>query len=103
MREIEDHISKCNICLQHRNRQQKESLILHDVPLSPWEKVGSDLFHCLGQNYFLLVDYYSNFPEICLPKDIHSSTVITHIKSHFARYGIPKTIVGDSGPQCSSF
>ena len=71
--------------------------------MGPWEKVGSDLFHCLGQNYLLLVDYCSNFPEICLLKDTHSSTVITHMKSIFARYGIPKTIVSDNGPQYSSF
>ena len=101
--EIEDYISKCSVCLQHRSRQQKESLISHDIPMGPWEKVGSDLFHCLGQNYLLLVDYYSNFPEICLLKDTHSSTVITHMKSIFARYGIPKTIVSDNGPQYSSF
>ena len=96
--EIEDYISKYSVCLQHRSRQQKESLISHDIPVGPWEKVGSDLFHCLGQNYLLLVDYYSNFPEICLMKDTHSSTVITHMKSIFARYGIPETIVSDNGP-----
>ena len=90
--------------LQHRNRQQKESLISHDdVPVDPWEKVGSDLLHCLGNNYLLLVDYYSNFSEICLLKDTHSLTVIPHMKSVFARYGIPKTIVSDNGPQYSSF
>ena len=65
--------------------------------------VGSDLFHCLGQNYLLLVDYYSNFPEICLLKDTHSSTVITHMKSVFARNGIPKTIVSDNRPQYLCF
>ena len=87
----------CNIAVVN-----KKSLISHDIPVGPWEKVGSDLFHCLGQNYLLLVDYYSNFPEICLLKDTHSSTVITHMKSIFARYGIPKTIVSDNGPQYSS-
>ncbi|CAB4026741.1 Transposon Ty3-G Gag-Pol poly [Paramuricea clavata] len=41
----------------------------------PWEKVGSDLFHCLGQNYLVIVDYYSNSPEVCLRQDTHSATV----------------------------
>ena len=91
--EIEDYIPKCSVCLQHRNRQQKEFFISHDAPVGPSEKFGSDLFHCLGQNYLLLVDYYSKFPEICLLKDTHGSTVSTHMKSVFARYGIPKTIV----------
>jgi hypothetical protein len=101
--EIEDYISKCSVCMQHSDRQQKEPLISHDIPSSPWEKVGSDLFHCLGQNFLVVVDYYSNFPEVCLLQDTHSATVIKHMKSVFARYGIPKTIVSDNGPQYSSF
>jgi hypothetical protein len=101
--EIEDYISKCSVCLQHSDRQQKEPLISHDIPSSPWEKVGSDLFHCLGQNYLVIVDYYSNFPEVCLLQDTHIATVIKHMKSVFAQYGIPKTIVSDNGPQYSSF
>ena len=101
--EIVDYISKCSVCLQHCNRQHKGSLISHDVPMGPWENVGSDLLHCLGQNYLLLVGYYSKFPEICLLKDTHSSTVITNMKSIFAQCGTPKTIVSDTDPQYSRF
>lgn len=53
--DIQDHILKCSICLQHRDCQRKEPLKSHDVPLGPWEKVGCDVFHCLGQDYLLLV------------------------------------------------
>ena len=101
--EIEDCNSNCSVCLQHRNHQQKEFLILHDVPEGPWEKVGSNLFHCLGQHYLLLVNHYSNFPEICSLKFTHRSTVITHLKFIFARNGIPKTVASDNGPLYACF
>ena len=48
--EIEDFISKCSVCLQHSNRHQKEQIILHDIPSSARDKVGTDLFHRLGQD-----------------------------------------------------
>ena len=76
--EIEDFISKSSVCLQHSNRHQKEPLILHDISSSAWDKVGADLFHCLGQDYLIVVDYFSNFPEVCLLQDTQSATIIKH-------------------------
>ena len=80
--EIEDYVSKCSVWLQHCDCQQKEPLIPHDIPSSPWEKVGLDLFHCMGQNYLIIVDYYSKFPEICLLHDTHTTTVVRPSNSH---------------------
>jgi transposase InsO family protein len=100
--EIEDFVLKCSVCLQDRDRQTKESLISHEVSSGPWDKVVSDLFCCMGQNYLLVVDYYSNYLEICLLKDTESTTVIKHLKSNFARHGIPKTFISDNGPQYTS-
>ena len=35
--------------------------------------------------------------------DTLSSIIVTHMKSIFARYGIPKIVISDNGPQYSSF
>ena len=53
--EIEDFISKCSVFLQHSNRHQKEPLISHRIPSSAWDKVGTDLFHCLEQDYLIVL------------------------------------------------
>ncbi|PIK60265.1 hypothetical protein BSL78_02827 [Apostichopus japonicus] len=42
--EIEDLISKCEICNKYRNQNTKEPLMPHDVPTRPWAKIGADLF-----------------------------------------------------------
>lgn len=41
--EIKDLVSRCSLCLSHRNQQQKEPLIEHDMSDAPWTKVASDL------------------------------------------------------------
>ncbi|KAL7873908.1 hypothetical protein SRHO_G00048780 [Serrasalmus rhombeus] len=52
------------------------------------------------QEYLLLVDYYSKFTEIeWLGKDTKSAIVISHLKSQFARHGIPDIVISDNGPQ----
>ena len=94
--EIEELVSSCATCLEHRNYQQKEELIQHDVPSSPWMKVGLDLFTLKNKKYMLIVDYYSKYIEICLLPNTSSPTIIKYMKSIFARHGIPKTVISDN-------
>jgi transposase InsO family protein len=68
----------------------------------PWQSVATDLFVWNITNYVLVVDYYSNYFEIAQLANTKSSTVIQHIKSMFARYGIPEVLISDNGPQYSS-
>ena len=94
--EIADIVSACSTCQEHRNYQQCEELLKHEVPREPWIKVGADLFTLKRKNYLLVVDYFSKFCEISLLVDTSSLTIITHMKSIFARHGIPKLVVSDN-------
>jgi len=49
------------------------------------------------------VDYYSNFFEVDYLTDSTADIVVTKLKAHFARHGIPDTLVSDNGPQFSAF
>ena len=92
----------CTTCLKYRPAQCKESYHEdHDV-LGPWSKVGTDIFHWRGVNYLLVIDYYSNYPEIAKLSSISSSDVILHMKSIFARHGIPSVVVSDNATCYSS-
>ena len=64
--EISDMISKCRTCLEHRSLQQNESLLPHEISRNPWEKIGTDLCEFRKSHYLVVVDYYSNYPEVCL-------------------------------------
>ena len=74
----------------------------HELPYMPWEKVGVDLFELDGKDYMVTVDYYSNFWEIDRLYDTKAKTVITKMKAHFARYGIPCQVISDNGSQFTS-
>ena len=101
-KEIETMVGKCLTYQEYRNAQQKEPLRPHDMPVRPWQMVATDLFVWNNANYVLVVDYYSNYFEIAQPASTKSSTEIKHIKSIFARHGIPEIVIPDNGPQYSS-
>ena len=68
----------------------------------PMGKVATDLFEFQGQHYLLLMDYCSRYPEVIRLTSTTSASVISAMKSIFARHGIPSTIVSDNGPQYDS-
>ena len=101
--DITNMVSNCSACLENRRYRQKEPLIAHEVPTAPWHKVGMDLFSFKGRDYLLVVDYFSNYPEVCLLNDTHNSSVIMKLKLIFSCFGIPKVVISDNGPQFSSY
>lgn len=50
----------------------------------------------------ITVDYMSNFWEVDRLESTTSQTVIRKLKAHFARHGIPNSIMSDNGPQFKS-
>ena len=69
-------------------------------PDLPWQKVASGLF--VWNGYLLVIDYFSRYVEIAKLSGESSVNVIKHLKSIFARHGIPQELVTDNGPQYSS-
>ena len=54
-------------------------------------KIGVDLSEIKGRKYLVSVDYFSNFLEVYYLSTTTTKQVITRLKEHFARYGIPPT------------
>ena len=100
--EIEDTVSKCQVCSTYRRNNQNDPLLSHPVPKRPWARVGADLFEINSKTFLVLVDYYSGFIEVDQIRDTKSEVIIRICKSHFARYGIPDTLITDNGPQFDS-
>ena len=49
-----------------------------------------------GQDFLVLVDCYSKYPEMALLKNKTADTIIQQIKSIFAHHGIPERLVCDN-------
>ena len=99
--QIEEQVKSCPHCVKE-TQQRKEPLMPTPLPDYPWQKVGSDLFELNGKPYLITVDYFSRYPEVTTLSSTLSLSVITALKSSFARYGIPEIVATDNGPQFSS-
>lgn len=99
--QIEGLVSNCATCAETR-AQRLEPMLPSGTPSRPWEEVGIDLFHLNTQDYVLLVDYRSRFPEVITLRSTTAEAVIAAVKSVFARYGIPRVVRSDNGPQFSA-
>ena len=97
---IKEYISRCDVCLAHRNSQ--EPMLQHEFTVRLWAKVAADL--CELDNRMLLVvsDYYSSYIEVARLNNLTTRAVVKEVKEIFARFGVPVTLVTDNGPQFSS-
>ena len=100
-KDLEKLVKNCPQCIKHQS-QQVEPLIPTQLPSLPWQRVAADIFHWKGDNYMLIVDYYSRFIEIAHLDHMTAEEVISRTKSIFARHGIPEELISDNGPQFSS-
>ena len=101
--EIKEYISAREICREFDTTSQaRETLMSHEVPSRPWEKIAADIFTLDGKDYLVTIDYYINFWEIDRLPSTKATTTILKLKGHFARYGIPDQVISDNGPQFSS-
>ena len=97
--DIEELASRCETCNIHQSSQTKEPIMQHHIPSKPWLKLGADLFNMNGREYLLVIDYYSNYPEVALLEKTSLKAVIKKLKSIFSRHGIPSKLITDNGRQ----
>ena len=92
-------------CGEKLSEMYRKPLLPTEFSKRPWKKVASDLFELNGQMYLhvLVIDYFSRYIEIAKLFNTSSQSVINHLKSIFARHGIPECFMSDGGPQYVSF
>ena len=62
--DIDNIVSSCEVCRKYQHKQLKEPLKPYPVATRPWQVVGTDLFEVDKKDYVVLVDAYSNYPEL---------------------------------------
>ena len=94
-------VTECPVCVRD-STVRKEPLMPTSLPDYPWQVVGSDLFSLKGEQYLVVVDYFSRFPEVFKLTSTVTGSVIAALKSLFSRYGLPGILRSDNGPQYNS-
>ena len=100
--EVREYVSRCEICLAHRDSPGKEPIIQHEIIARPWSKVGADLCDSSGRTLLVMCDYYSNFIEVAHLKSTTSRCVIREMSEVFARFGVVDILVTDNAPNFPS-
>ena len=77
------------------------------LPEKPGDKIAIDIKGPLNieeapKFLFVIMDYYSKWPEIFSMKKISGKAVSKTMRKVFARMGIPRTVVSDNGKQLIS-
>ena len=93
---MEDHVKNCNRCLEFQQMQPKK-IIHQDIPLTPWEVLGADIFQLNNKNYLCIVYYHRKFLVIKRMEGLSTENVITMVKIIFAEYGILHRLMSDAG------
>lgn len=58
--EIKDYVTNCAACNEYAQRQQKETMMSHEIPVCPWQIVSINLYAYSGKDFLIIVGHYSS-------------------------------------------
>ena len=99
--ELENLVLNCTMCLKYSTAKHKlePSLALgQEIPLYPWTKLATDIFHFEGASNMLVVDYTSCYPVVHKLASMTGQHIASQFKLVCSEYGWPETIISDNGP-----
>ena len=92
--QLEKLVLNCELCqkyLYSKCKQEPSLSFSQEVPLYPWTKLVTDIFHFEGASYLLVVDYTSKFPVVHKFTSMTGQHITTQCKLIFFEYGWPET------------
>ena len=98
-----DIILACKMCQDTLQANPPEPLALKQPPSRLFQEVAGDFCSFAGQQYFILVDCYSDWPDIIpMGNNITTTALTTAIRASFCWTGVPDIFWSDQGPQFTS-
>lgn len=99
---IEAHVHTCSLCQANRPVEMEVPLYSWTVPNDPWTRVHIDFCGPFqGKHWLILVDATSKWLEIFPMDKTTTDRTIRKLREVFSRFGLPRCIVSDNGPQFS--
>lgn len=96
-KDIEDFVDTCDTCQRLRYNMKETPLNLWNLPDNQWDRIHIDYTGpYYGKMWFVVIDAYSRWMEIF---PMHASTSdgsIRVLRTLFARYGLPNSMVSDN-------
>ena len=93
----------CSYCDINAPSQRQQPLEQPSLPSFPFQAIAADYFHCKGSYYLMIVDRFTNWPQVMEVKqgqgDEGSKGLIKALRYMFAQFGIPQELSSDGGPE----
>ena len=97
-KEVEQVVVSCKECQQQKPAPPSAPIQPWSWPSEPWTRLHLDYAGpCENRMILVLVDSHSKWIEALPVKSATSAATIKQLRTVFARFGIPKTIVTDNG------
>ena len=97
-KEIESLVKSCDCCQQTRPGPPASPLHPWQWPTRPWSRIHLDYAGpFLGHMFLVLIDAHSKWIEVFPTRSATSSATIDQLRTVFAQFGIPETVVTDNG------
>ncbi|XP_043063564.1 uncharacterized protein K02A2.6-like [Drosophila ficusphila] len=101
--DIEKAVSQCLACQHTRNFPPRSDVHHWESAKKPWSRLHIDFAGSFqGNTFFLVVDSFTKWLEVCPVKSTSASAAITFLQQLFATHGIPDEIVSDIGTAFTS-
>ena len=97
--DIRDVVRACENCQQLKGKAPEAPLHPWQWPTRPWERVHADYCEVNGRMFLILVDAHSKWMDVFPTRGSDSEVTIDKLRSSFANWGVPTTIVTDNA-QC---
>lgn len=102
-KQIEELAQRCQKCANAQKAPRKAELHSWQMPTKPWCRIHADFAGPInGQNFLIVVDAYSKWPEVFLMDSPTTNATISKLRQIFGRFGCPETLVTDNGTQFTS-
>jgi len=100
---LEQQARECGACQANKNSPARAPLHSWAWPSALWERIHVDYMGPIfGKMLLIVIDAHSKWLEVCVMGSTTAPKTIVTLCDMFARYGLPRQVVSDNGPQFSA-
>lgn len=101
---LEEFVQQCSGCQENRPKDTEVPVFSWTVPTEVWSRLHIDYAGPFqGKMWLIIVDAKSKWLEVIPTNNTSSANTILMLREVFTRFGLPRVIVSDNGPQFASF
>ena len=88
----------CELCVENKPSQSRETPRMADPPKWPFEHLSADFFQLAGKSWLVIVDHYTGWPRVVDSKN-GAQGVKEALLGIFSDRGIPERLTTDGGSE----